>query len=57
MKVTGPMLKLFMILGISLVAAVPATALYVGILSVLKPLLDKIRASAHSDLVIKSHGA
>jgi len=50
------MLKLFMMLGISLVAAVPATDLYVGILSDLTPLLDKIRASAHPDLV-KSHGA
>jgi len=57
MKVTAPMLKLFMILAISLVAAVPATALYVGILSALKPLLDKIRASTHPNLVVKSHGA
>ncbi len=49
------MLKLLLILAVSLVAAVPATVIYIGILTAIKPLLDKLRFAQHTDLAVKSH--
>ena len=48
------MLKLLLALVISLVAAVPATVIYFGILTALKPLLDKLRLAQHENLTAKS---
>jgi hypothetical protein len=50
------MLKLLFALLISLVAAVPATAIYVGILNALKPLLDRLRQTKHTEFSVKTQG-
>lgn len=49
------MLKFLVIVLISLVAAIPVTAIYVGVLTALQPLLDKLRFALHTDLAAKSH--
>ena len=48
------MLKFLLILLLSFAAAIPATAIYIGILTALKPLLDKLRFARHADLAAKS---
>jgi hypothetical protein len=49
------MLKLFLILIASLGAAIPAGLLYFGILSVVRPLLEKLRVNRHYEDGQKAH--
>jgi hypothetical protein len=48
------MVKLLIIFACALVAAIPATFVYYGILNAMKPLLDKLRHTNQTEFTVKT---